>query len=89
MGKVIDRDLDTTNAICGHTTLNPKFFILFRGTEIKKIVAQLKKDEDLRITISEKEGRDYHNITAVSHETDGNDTTYWDEDKNGKREQTR
>jgi len=44
----------------GHSCLLPSFSIFLRGDEIKRIAAQLRDGEDLRITVGEG-----HKIEAV------------------------
>ena len=80
--KVIDRELEIPYTIIGHTSLNPSFNILLQGDSIKKIASGLKKDEDLRIVITEHNSE----FTAVRTEEDeyGSDVCRFKEKKGGK-----
>lgn len=84
MGKVVDRELEIPYTIIGHTSLIPRFSITLKGEGIKKVVSQLKKNEDLRIVIGDR----FSDITAVRFDDDGRpyDVSYYKEDKHGKQE---
>ena len=54
MNKSSHQDLSKIYLVIGNTSLTPEFSVFLHGDGLKEIVKQMRKGEDLRITIGQK-----------------------------------